>query len=80
LELLGTPPDTGGARLHQLPHRQEQVPNLVPPPNHEVIQNPEVEDVDRALENVAFAFAASTGSPDDPVTWAEAMRCPDASE
>ena len=39
-----------------------------------------MEDVDRALENFAFAFAASTGSPHDPVTWAEAMRCPDASE
>ena len=80
LELLGTPPDTGGTRLRQLPHRHEQVPNPVPPPNPEVIQNPEVEDVDGALENVAFAFAASTGSPDDPVTWAEAMRRPDASE
>ena len=39
-----------------------------------------MEDVDRALENVAFAFTASTGSPDDPVTWAEAMRHPDTSE
>ena len=80
LELLETPLDTGGARLHQLPHWQEQVPNPVPPPIPEVIQNPEVEVVDRALENIAFPFEASTGSPDDPVPWAEAMRRPYASE
>ena len=39
-----------------------------------------MEGVDGALYNVAFAFAASTGSPDAPVTWTKAIRHQDASE
>ena len=61
-------------------HQQEQIPNPVPPPTPEVVQNHEVEDVDGALENVSFAFVAPTRSSDDPVTWTEAMRHSDASE